>query len=172
MNIFINSKWTRYCVYCLPLFKSNFFFVCAIRKSLLYWKKKMKSFFAVSGCISVNMRSTYSSCALFPALWKQTTWVATKCTNYYYYFTNLKVFFTPALADGFPRESEWQQVPQVSRTLLSILTDLNNALVKIISTRPLISKSSSPYTSSSVTVPSVSITIAINVNFVLHNYYY
>ena len=35
-------------------------------------------------------------------------------------------FFTPALADGFPLDSEWQQV---SRTYLSILADLNNVLV-------------------------------------------
>ena len=52
-------------------------------------------------------------------------------------------FFTPVLADGSLLESEWQQV---SRTLLSILTNLNNAVVWIISTCPLISKSSSPCT--------------------------
>ena len=34
--------------------------------------------------------------------------------------------------------------PQVSRTLLSILVDLNNAVVCMVSTRSLISKSSSP----------------------------
>ena len=34
---------------------------------------------------------------------------------------------------------------QVSRTLLSILADLNNIVVMIVSTRPLISKSSSPF---------------------------
>ena len=36
--------------------------------------------------------------------------------------------------------------PQVSRTLLSILADLNNAVVWLLSTFPLISKSSSPFT--------------------------
>ena len=36
--------------------------------------------------------------------------------------------------------------PQVSRTLLSILADINNAVVRIVSTRPLISKPSSPVT--------------------------
>ena len=34
--------------------------------------------------------------------------------------------------------------PQVSRTLLSILADLNNAVVRMVSTRVFISKSSSP----------------------------
>ena len=37
--------------------------------------------------------------------------------------------------------------PKVSRTLLSILADLNNAIVWMISTCPLISLSSSPFTS-------------------------
>ena len=55
--------------------------------------------------------------------------------------------------------------PQVSRTLLSILTDLNNAVVRMVSTRPLISKSTSPFTKSLVTVPSASITIGITVTF-------
>ena len=35
---------------------------------------------------------------------------------------------------------------QVPRTLLSILSDLNNAVVLMISTFPFISKSSSPFT--------------------------
>ena len=34
-------------------------------------------------------------------------------------------FFQPALADGFSLESEWQQVSST----LSILTDLNNAVI-------------------------------------------
>ena len=42
---------------------------------------------------------------------------------------------------------------QVSRTLLSILADLNNAVVWIVSTSPVISKSSSPCTNLLVTVP-------------------
>ena len=35
--------------------------------------------------------------------------------------------------------------PQVSRTLLGILADLNNVVIWIVSTRPLISMSSSPF---------------------------
>ena len=53
----------------------------------------------------------------------------------------------------------------VSRILLSIMADLNNAAVKMVSTRLLISKSSSPYSNTSVAVPSVPITIGINVTF-------
>ena len=51
---------------------------------------------------------------------------------------------------------------QVSRTLLSILADLINAVVRIVSTFSLISKSSSPYKNHLVTVPRVSTTIGYN----------
>ena len=50
---------------------------------------------------------------------------------------------------------------QVSRTLLSILADLNNVVVWIVATRPLISKSSSTFTNYMVTVPRLQITIGI-----------
>ena len=53
--------------------------------------------------------------------------------------------------------------PQGSRTLLSILAELNNAFVWMVSTRPLISKSFSPCTSPLVTVLSTTITIDITV---------
>ena len=43
---------------------------------------------------------------------------------------------------------------QVSRTHLSILVNLNNAVVWMVSPRPLISKSSSPCTNLLVTLPS------------------
>ena len=50
--------------------------------------------------------------------------------------------------------------PQVSRTP-GILTDLNNAVVWTVSTRPVISKSSRPCTNPLVTVPRAPITIDI-----------
>ena len=49
----------------------------------------------------------------------------------------------------------------VSKTLLSILVDLNNAVVWVVSARPLISKPSSPFTYSLVTVPIIIIMIII-----------
>ena len=51
--------------------------------------------------------------------------------------------------------------PQVSRTLLSILAVLNDAVVWMVSTRPPISKSSSPYRNPLFTVPNASITTGI-----------
>ena len=55
--------------------------------------------------------------------------------------------------------------PQVSSNLLSIQADLINAIVWMISTRPLISKSSSPFNEHLGTVPSLPITIGIVVTF-------
>ena len=51
--------------------------------------------------------------------------------------------------------------PQVSRTLLSILAVLNNAVVWMVSTRPPNSKSSSPFSNPLVTVSNAPITIGI-----------
>ena len=63
----------------------------------------------------------------------------------------------------FSLESEWHQV---SKTLLSILADLNHAVIWIISTFPLIFKSSNP----SVTVSRTLITIGKNINFLFHSF--
>ena len=61
--------------------------------------------------------------------------------------------------------------PQISRTLLSILADLNNAVDWMVSTRSLISKFSSPFNNPSVTVPRAPITIVIMVTFMFHNFF-
>ena len=55
--------------------------------------------------------------------------------------------------------------PQVSRSRLSILDDLNNGEVWIVLIRPVISKSYSPCTNSLMTVPRASIIIGITVTF-------
>ena len=59
--------------------------------------------------------------------------------------------------------------PQVSRTLLSILADLNNAVTWMVSVRPLISKFPSPFTNSLGIVPSAPITINITITFMFHS---
>ena len=61
--------------------------------------------------------------------------------------------------------------PQVSRSLLSILTDLINAIIWIVSTRPLISKLSSPFINPLVTVLSTPIKIVITVTFIFHRFF-
>ena len=57
---------------------------------------------------------------------------------------------------------------QVSRTLLSILADLNNDIVWMVPTRFLISKSSSFCTNPLVTVLRTPIIIGITVSFIFH----
>ena len=61
--------------------------------------------------------------------------------------------------------------PQVSRTLLSILAVLNNAVVWMVSTRPPTSKSSSPFSNPWVTVPNAPITIGIIVTCMFHSFF-
>ena len=56
---------------------------------------------------------------------------------------------------------------QVSRTCLSILAVLSNAVVWIVSTRPPTSKSSRPFNDLLVTVPNTPITIGTIVTFML-----
>ena len=58
--------------------------------------------------------------------------------------------------------------PQISRTLLSVLADLNNIEVCMISSNPLIFKSSSPCTSPLVTGW---IIIGITVTFMCHSFF-
>ena len=68
----------------------------------------------------------------------------------------------------FHRSLSNNRSPQVSRTLLSILTVLNNVVVWMVSTRPLIYKSSSPVDNRFVTLPKAPITIGITVTFMFH----
>ena len=61
--------------------------------------------------------------------------------------------------------------PQVSRTLLSILAVLSNAVIWIVSTRPLTFKSSRPYNNPLVIVPKAPITIGTTVTFMFHSFF-
>ena len=61
--------------------------------------------------------------------------------------------------------------PQVSRTRLSILAVLSNAVVRIVSTRPLTSKSSRLFNNPLVTVPNAPITIGTIVTFMFHSFF-
>ena len=61
--------------------------------------------------------------------------------------------------------------PQVSRTLLSILAVLSNAVVWIVSSRPPTSKSSRPFNNPLVIVPKAPITIGTIVTFMFHSFF-
>ena len=71
------------------------------------------------------------------------------------------IVFYMSLSDG--------KTPQVSRTLLSILADLNNAVVWMISARPPIINSSSPFTKPLGIILSTQITISIAATFIFHS---
>ena len=60
---------------------------------------------------------------------------------------------------------------KVSRTSLSILADLNNAIVWTVSTCPVISNSSSPCTNPMVTGPRVPIIIVIIITFMFYIFF-
>ena len=60
--------------------------------------------------------------------------------------------------------------PQVSKSLLSILADLNNAVFWMVSTCPLISESSCPFINILGIESSTSITIGISVTFMFHSF--
>ena len=60
---------------------------------------------------------------------------------------------------------------QVCRTLLNILAGLNNEVVWMVSTRPLIYQSSTPFNNLSVTVSRTPITISINVILMFHSFF-
>ena len=61
--------------------------------------------------------------------------------------------------------------PQIPRTLLSILTDLNNAVVWTVSSCLVIYKSSRPCTNPLVTVIKAPIAIGIIVTFMFHSFF-
>ena len=71
----------------------------------------------------------------------------------------------------FHRSLSDSKSPQVSRTLLSIFADLNDIVVCMLSTHPLISNSSSPFNNPLVTVTKAPITIGIIVIFMLHSFF-
>ena len=61
--------------------------------------------------------------------------------------------------------------PHVSRSLLSNLAFLNNVVVWMASTGPLISKSSSPFNNPLVTVPKAPLMIGIFITFMFHSFF-
>ena len=78
-------------------------------------------------------------------------------------------FFSSFSRQRYLMISHWilrdSKSPLICRSLLSILVDLNNAVVWIVFTRPLISKSSSPCTCHLVIVPRAPITT--NITFII-----
>ena len=92
------------------------------------------------------------------------------CNHCNYYFTPLE-FFISLLADSFHWSLSDSKSTQISRTLLSILALLSNAVIWIVSTRPSTSKSSSPFNNPLVSVPKAPITIGTIFTFMFHSFF-
>ena len=90
--------------------------------------------------------------SMFPNIWK----------FYYIIIIIIRVFHI---------SMSWWSFAGVSRTLLSILAVLNNAVVCKVSTRPPTSMSSSPFSNPLVTVPRAQITIGIIITFMFHSFF-
>ena len=63
------------------------------------------------------------------------------------------------------------QSPQVYRTLISILTNLNSTVVWMVFTCAFISNSSRPFTNLLVTILRVPITVGITITFMFHSFF-
>ena len=90
---------------------------------------------------------------------------------HYYYYLLLESFSHQLKSMVFHWSLCDSKSLQVSRTLLNILADFNYAVIWIVSTRPLISKSSSPFNNPSVTEPRAPITIGIIDTFMFHSFF-
>ena len=78
------------------------------------------------------------------------------------------MFITPVLGAGFSLKFDDGKILKVFRTLLSILADLNNSVVWIVSARSSIFDSSKSFTKPLWIIQSVPVTIRITVTFMLH----
>ena len=91
--------------------------------------------------------------------------------DYYYYYLLVESFSHQRLLMVFYWSLSNSKSPQVSRTLLNILADHNNPVVWMVSSLPLISKSSSPFINPLVVVPRAQITTGINITFMFHSFF-
>ena len=146
------------------------------------WPDKLL-FFAAS-CFKTNSQLRYRFHTLKPT-WRRGSWLficspfiqfreLIKCKDQHetYFHSGIIIwlfweFFTPALDDGFSLELEWQQV---SKTLHSIQTNLNNMVVWMVSTFLQIFKSSSPFKKPLVIIPRAPVTIGITVTFMFNSF--
>ena len=125
--------------------------------SLLVWLCLLRKFSSICNFSSLQAFCFFSGSAV----------ICLFQLHYYYYYCYFSSFShqrQQVLSHGSSSDSKFLLV---SWTLLSILSDLNNVVVWMVSTRPLISKFSSPCINPLVTVPRPPITICISVTFVI-----
>ena len=103
---------------------------------------------------------------ILPQMW----WIKWYYYYYYYYYSLIRAFHIID-SDGFHWSLSDSKSPQVSRTVLSILAVSTMLSFGMVSTRPLTSKSSSPFSNPLVTVPNAQITIGIIVTCMFHSFF-
>ena len=140
------SSCVRFCLFFIWNIHTVFFLPISVSQVLLLYFYIISghcnsSFFALFLCILRVLRSMHPH-------------------NIQCWCVQLLLIFYSFKSFSHQRKLKW---PQVSRTLLSILAHLNNAVVWMVSTRPVISKCSSPCTNHLVTVLSTLITIGITI---------
>ena len=118
-------------------------------------------------CIQKKKKSNSKGICKFE--WRWMKWKEKETKNELFcfcHFTHFGVFHSRV-----SRSLSDNKSPQVSKTLLSILVDLSNAVFWKVSTLPLISKSSSHCTNPLVSVPRVPIITSIDITFMLHSFF-
>ena len=103
---------------------------------------------------------------------KQMTRKWGKLWDFFLLFHSFESFFLQRKLIVFLWSLSDSKYPQVSRTLLGILADLNNSVVWMFSTCLFISKSYSPFTNLLGIVPSAPITISITVTIMFHSFFF
>ena len=88
-----------------------------------------------------------------------------------YYYILLQESFSQRLLINFHWSLSDSKSSRISRILLSIPANLNSGVVWMVSTLPVIFKSSTHFNNLSVTVPRVPIIIGIIVTFMFHNFF-
>ena len=83
----------------------------------------------------------------------------------------LDSFSHQRLLIAFHRNLSDSKFPLVSRTLFSILADLNHTVAWMVSTRPIISKSSPPCINPLVTIPRAPIIIGNSITFIFRSFF-
>ena len=181
-KIFFRCFGISFCVYCftlwrnlinLPSFVSTFWFISSSCIVFFF----LCSFFVFVPAYS-SVFPFFIILALYHSLIRAfhisvSRWLFTEVLLLLLLSSNsFDFFFTPKLADGFTLECEWQQVSSSLQTLLSILIDLNNAVVWVVSICSLISKSSNPCNNLLVILSSTPITTDTAVTFMSHSLFF
>ena len=128
--------------------------------TLLYWIFQMRKIYLFCFYYFILLPDTSSSSSS-----------SSSSSYYYYYYYYYYSFSHQRKLMVFHWSLSDSKSPQVSRTLLSILTVFTNAVVWMVSTLLPTSKSFRPFGNPLVTVPKAPIKIGVFVTFIFHFFF-